>query len=108
MIIKTEGIELNLPTLIPMSECFEDAMSWVKKPVEALAQALTTVQNVDHLNPSELLNAARGTLELFLEQLNYIIDNSYIGDKAICFAEVRHPFKIKSLFSEQQLNAEGG
>jgi len=90
-----EGLEEKIPYHLPTCGDFGTALSLIKVPLVAFERAVLAMEEVAGLKADKGLIAIGNMISLFLEQLDYLVENSQIDGHSIGGADVIHPFEIR-------------
>jgi hypothetical protein len=101
-----EDLGEEVPAMVPLTTDFEDAILEIKEPVRALAESIMHMGVVG--GKDEVLIPVAATIRNFLAQLDYVLQNAYVGEKSIMFSEIHHLFTVKALAKSQEEESDGG
>lgn len=93
-LLKDEELDDKTPYVVPFTNDFEEAFIWLQNPLKALANGIFEASMESRGKSSDTLCQIANTISVFLDQLNYLINHSYIDGKSVVFAEIQHPFTI--------------
>lgn len=95
-----EGWPEGLPDQISTLSTLENALLCITQPIKAIAEALPWGKAEP---PIENMAPFKTTLLNFLNQLDFLIDNSEIHGKSVLFAEVKYPFNVTYEEKEEEV-----
>ena len=97
-----EGIEDHVPSLMPMNTDFETALITIKNPLKAISSVALEISGSDDRG----LCAVGCVIIDFLEQLDFLIYNSYLDGKSILSADFKPPFILQPIPSSKEASDE--
>ena len=93
-----EDLDEKVPAMVPLTTRFENALMEILEPIKAIRGMWKGLyERAREGNEALHIGCA---IDTFLEQLSYLTENSYVGDKAVLTAEVRHLFTIQPIKTE--------
>lgn len=97
-----EGLEDSVPSLMPMNSDFETALIRIKTPLQAISSVAIQISD-----PGDRALCIVGcAIDDFLEQLDFLIYNSYLDGKSILGADLKPPFLLQPIPNSKEASNE--